>query len=52
MVEDGDLVVEWAACPGCGERRIDELTIREDDSVTCATCTRTYRPTGSEEDDA
>jgi hypothetical protein len=25
-------------------RRIDEVTIHEDDSVTSATCTRTHRP--------
>jgi formylmethanofuran dehydrogenase subunit E len=49
---NGDLVVEWAACPGCGERRVDELTVNEDESVVCSTCSRRYWPKGSQADDA
>jgi DNA-directed RNA polymerase subunit RPC12/RpoP len=40
---DDDLLTREAACPGCGERRVDELSINEDDSVVCATCGRRYQ---------
>ena len=40
---DDDLVSPEAACPTCGERQVDELSINEDDSVVCATCGRRYR---------
>jgi len=40
---DDDLVTREAACPGCGERRVDELSINEDGSVVCATCGRRYQ---------
>jgi DNA-directed RNA polymerase subunit RPC12/RpoP len=39
---DEDLVPRDGACPGCGERRVDELSINADDSVVCATCGRRY----------
>ena len=48
-VADPDSVVsEDAACPSCGERRMDELEINEDDSVLCATCGRRYQLPGRE----
>ena len=45
---DDDLVGKEAACPGCGERSVDQLAINEDDSVVCATCGRRYFLPGSE----
>jgi hypothetical protein len=39
---ESELVAEAWACPGCGERRIDELANNDDDTVTCATCGRHY----------
>ena len=39
---DEGLVPADAACPNCGERRADELTINDDESVVCATCGRRY----------
>jgi hypothetical protein len=49
---DEELVAREAACPLCRERRVDKLTINEDDSVICATCGRRYQVPGSEADDA
>ena len=40
--EDEDLVAQDMACPSCGERRVDELTLNDDGSVVCATCGRRY----------
>jgi hypothetical protein len=39
---EAELVPERWACPGCGERRMDELANNDDDTVTCATCGRRY----------
>jgi DNA-directed RNA polymerase subunit RPC12/RpoP len=48
-VEDPDgVVAPEAACPSCGQRRMDELAINEDDSVLCSTCGRRYQLPGSE----
>ena len=42
-VEDArELVAPIFACPACGECRMDELLIEEDDVVTCNSCGRTY----------
>lgn len=43
---DDDLVDEAHACPGCGERRVDELVFQDDDDsrVRCSTCTCVYDP--------
>ena len=45
---DDDLVSTEAACPQCRERRVDELSINEDESVVCATCGNRYQLPGSE----
>ena len=50
LVDPDELVAAEAGCPGCGERRVDELSINEDDSVLCATCGRRYQLPGSEDD--
>jgi len=39
-----DEVAEADACPGCGERGVDQLVWQGDDEVRCATCGKTYRP--------
>jgi len=39
-----------AACPGCRERRVDDLAINDDDSVVCATCGRRYELAPREEE--
>ena len=39
-----DKVREVFACPGCGERRVDELVHLDDDHVQCATCGTEYNP--------
>ena len=40
-----ELVVEGAACPGCGEREIDKLAWSQDgDFVRCATCGAWFDP--------
>jgi len=39
-----DLVDETDGCPSCLERRIDQLTIQDDASVLCGTCSRRYKP--------
>jgi len=44
----GELAPPEAACPSCGERRVDELTLNEDGSVACATCGRRYHLPGQE----
>jgi len=36
------LVPSEAACPSCGEQRVDELLLNEDGSALCATCGRRY----------
>jgi len=33
-----DLAPEACACPNCGERRVDELVLHEDETVHCETC--------------
>jgi len=43
---DDDLVEAGMACPGCAERRVDELTLNDDGSVVCATCGRRYSVAG------
>ena len=49
LVDPDSVVSREAACPGCGEQRVDELSINEDDSVLCATCGRRYQLPGREE---
>jgi len=44
-----DLVPREAGCPSCGERRVDELVLNEDDSVLFATCGRRYQLPGRED---
>ena len=44
LPDDGDLVRPKAACPDCGERRIDWLVWTEDEAVRCASCGGEYRP--------
>lgn len=48
---DEGLVPREAACPQCRERRLDELTINDDDSVLCATCGRRYQLPATERTD-
>jgi DNA-directed RNA polymerase subunit RPC12/RpoP len=43
---DDELVEGAMACPGCGERRTDELGLNDDGSVVCATCGRRYSLAG------
>ena len=43
---DDDLVETAMACPGCGERRVDELGLNDDGSVVCATCGKRYSVAG------
>ena len=43
---EDDLVAADQACPGCGERRVDELSLNEDGSVICATCGNRYSIAG------
>ncbi len=38
---DEDHVVDGAACPACGENRMDYLAM-DDGVVTCATCGAVY----------
>ena len=48
---DEALVAEGAACPNCGEDRMDYLTWDEDgESVTCYTCGFQYVPGDLEQD--
>ena len=42
IADPADFAPEGCECPGCGERRVDELAINEDESVLCATCGRRY----------
>ena len=42
LAEDGDLVPEEAACPDCGERSVDQLTIDDTDNVVCGSCGAKY----------
>jgi DNA-directed RNA polymerase subunit RPC12/RpoP len=49
---DDDLVAPDQACPSCGERRVDELSLNDDGSVVCATCGRRYAVAGEEASDA
>ena len=46
---DDETVRPELACPGCGERRVDELTLNEDGSVVCATCGKRYSVAGEEQ---
>jgi hypothetical protein len=41
--EGEDVAPTGAACPGCGERRVDELVINDDGCVLCLTCGRHYQ---------
>lgn len=45
-IHDSDLVDQACACPGCGERRADELVWQndEDEQVRCSTCGMIYSP--------
>ena len=43
---------EGAGCPVCGERRTDELTINDEDSVDCVTCGHHYQLPPKEGDNA
>ena len=40
-----DVVAVANACPGCGERRTDQL-VWNDDMVQCARCGTRFRPPG------
>ena len=42
IADPADFAPAGCECPGCGERRVDELAINEDGSVVCATCGRRY----------
>ena len=44
-----EFVPQEAACPRCGERRVDALTINDEDSVDCATCGHRYQLPPKEE---
>lgn len=47
---EGPLVAPEWACPRCGERRMDELLVGDDEAVTCASCgCRYYLPPAEEE---
>ena len=37
-----DLVPAVLACQSCGERRVDELVIHDDETVHCETCGHDY----------
>ena len=37
-----EMVPKEAACPRCGERRVDQLILHEDDSVDCLSCGNRY----------
>ena len=37
-------VEEMFACPGCEERKVDELPFLDDDHVQCASCGTEYNP--------
>jgi hypothetical protein len=39
-----DLVAEADACPGCGERNVDNLVWQDDGKVKCTTCGKRYMP--------
>lgn len=39
-----ELVHPSAACPNCGERKVDLLVWQDDDSVRCSRCQATYEP--------
>ena len=47
--DDNEHVPEKAACPQCGERQADCLTINDEDSVDCATCGNHYHLPPKEE---
>jgi uncharacterized Zn-finger protein len=38
-----ELVAEADACPGCGERNIDNLVWQDDDKVKCTNCGTLYK---------
>ena len=40
--DDDEVRLEFA-CPGCGERRVDELKLADDDSAQCLSCGRRYQ---------
>jgi len=44
LPDKGDLVRPEAACPSCGEQRIDWLVWTDDETVRCASCGGEYRP--------
>jgi hypothetical protein len=37
-----EMVLKEEACPHCGERRVDQLILREVDSVECLSCGNRY----------
>jgi len=39
-----DEVAEADACPGCGERNVDNLVWQGDGTVKCTTCGKQYAP--------
>jgi hypothetical protein len=39
-----DEVAETDACPGCGERNVDNLVWQDDRAVKCSTCGKQYTP--------
>ena len=44
----GELVSHGAACPKCGEWRMDSLVWNDIGVVTCATCGLSYTPEGED----
>ena len=40
--EEEGMVPKEAVCPRCGERRVDELILHEDDTVDCLSCDNHY----------
>jgi formylmethanofuran dehydrogenase subunit E len=50
--ENEDIVEVSMACPQCHERRVDELTLKDDGSVVCANCGHSYSVAEEEAGDA
>jgi transcription elongation factor Elf1 len=47
-----ETVPKEAACPRCGERRVDELILHEDDTVDCLSCDNHYALPATEKPEA
>ncbi|MBM4020578.1 MAG: hypothetical protein FJ288_20045 [Planctomycetes bacterium] len=39
-----EMVAQADACPGCGERNVDNLVWQDDQTVKCTTCGKQYMP--------